>query len=85
MADRALTEVLPTYARKILAAITGQEEMIYDYKSGKFNKITDVKKALEQAEDYSYNGVSGMENEIAKTIKEAFTMSNSLQETFTKI
>ena len=84
MADRALTEVLPTYARKILSAITGQEEMIYDYKSGKFNKITDVKKALEQAEDYSYNGVSGMENEIAKTIKEAFTMSNSLQETFDK-
>ena len=84
MADRALTEVLPTYARKILAAITGQEEMIYDYKSGKFNKITDVKKALEQAEDNSYSGVSGMEREISETIKNAFTMSNSLQETFDK-
>ena len=39
VADRALTEVIPTYLRKMLASMTRSEEMIYNFDDGKFQKI----------------------------------------------
>src|SRR5574344_1439604 len=39
---KAITDVIPTYLRKILATMTGGKEMIYDYKRGKFLTDTDV-------------------------------------------
>ena len=82
--ERALTEVIPTYLRKLLAISSGQEEMIYDYNSGKFNKLTDVKKSYKNEIDSSYMDIENVKQEISEMIKSAYTMSNSLQETFDK-
>ena len=46
--QKAITEVIPTYLRKILSAINGKNEMIFDYQSGKF---TDYMKAVKESED----------------------------------
>jgi hypothetical protein len=79
MADRALTEVLPTYLRKILSALTGKDEMVYDYESGKFNKIIDVKDSYDRAHNNSYGDVSTLKEEVSRLINN-MTMSNTLQE-----
>lgn len=34
--QKAITEVIPTYLRKILSAISGQNEMVFDYQKGKY-------------------------------------------------
>ena len=34
--QKAITEVIPTYLRKILSAISGNNEMLFDYQNGKF-------------------------------------------------
>lgn len=34
--QKAITEVIPTYLRKILSAITKDDEMLFDYSSGRF-------------------------------------------------
>lgn len=49
---KSIIEVIPFYLRQIAAAVTGQEEVIYDYKAGKFisaksltGKFKDLKNA----------------------------------------
>ena len=78
MTNRAIVEVIPTYLRKILSAITNQEEMIYDYDIGKFNKITDVKKSYDNEIDSSYSGIMSMQNEI-KGMTKALGLNNDEQ------
>lgn len=55
--DKALTEVIPTYLRKILSAITGEKELIYNYKAGKFNTVDKIKAAYENDIDGTYSSV----------------------------
>ena len=43
--QKAITEVIPTYLRKILAAVSGKNEMIFDYQAGKF---TDYMSAIDE-------------------------------------
>ncbi|WP_304576660.1 C39 family peptidase [Romboutsia ilealis] len=50
---KALVEVIPTYLRKIESALSGSEEKIYDYSTGKFKSAKKLK------EDY--------ENEVLRT------------------
>lgn len=40
--DKTLNEVIPTYLRKILSAITTSEEMVMDYNSGRWASIEDM-------------------------------------------
>lgn len=40
--DKTLNEVIPTYLRKILSAITTSEEMVMDYNSGRWASIEDI-------------------------------------------
>lgn len=44
--DRTLNEVIPTYLRKILSATSGQEEILYDYSSGRFTSSEGIKKEI---------------------------------------
>lgn len=78
MTNRAIVEVIPTYLRKILAAMTNQEEMIYNYEAGRFNKISEIKKSYDTEVDNSYSGVSGMENDI-KNMTKALGLNNDEQ------
>ena len=41
-ANKALLEVIPTYLRKILSAIDGKDEMVYDYESGRFTSAKNI-------------------------------------------
>lgn len=43
--QKAITEVIPTYLRKILSAINGKNEMLFDYQTGKF---TDYMSAVDE-------------------------------------
>lgn len=45
--QKAITEVIPTYLRKILSAISGKNEMIFDYQTGKY---TDYMEAVKERE-----------------------------------
>ena len=42
---KAITEVIPFYLRKMTAMLTGEEEMVFDYNTGKWNTRHAVKKA----------------------------------------
>ena len=45
---KALVEVIPTYLRKIESLMSGQEEKIYDYESGKFKSASKLKSDLSE-------------------------------------
>lgn len=46
---RAITDVIPYYLRKMTSAITGSTEMIYDYNTGRWNSMQNVKHEHERA------------------------------------
>lgn len=83
VADRALTEVIPTYLRKMLASMTRSEEMIYNFDDGKFQKISDIEKNYQNTIDSAYSSINDMKDQISKLIN-TFTFSNELQETIDK-
>ena len=41
--QKAITEVIPTYLRKILSAVSGGNEMLFDYQKGKFVDYMEAK------------------------------------------
>ena len=47
-AKKALTEVIPTYLRRIESALTGQQERIYDYNKGVFTDIKTLKESYDK-------------------------------------
>ena len=47
--QKALVEVIPTHLRRIEAALTGKQERIFDYNTGKFEDIKNIKKAYDEA------------------------------------
>ena len=44
---RAITDVIPAYLRKILSTLTGGVEKIYDYQSGKWTNMKDLRNKYE--------------------------------------
>ena len=44
---KAIIDVIPTHLRRIEAAITGRPEEMFDYKAGKWVKVSDVKKRFD--------------------------------------
>ena len=45
---KALTEVIPTLLNKIYSAVSGEKETRYDYESGKFVSMKDIKKSYDR-------------------------------------
>lgn len=41
---RAITDVIPTYLRMIASAVTGQEEVAFDYEKGVYNTVSNIRK-----------------------------------------
>lgn len=54
MVKQSIVEVIPTYLRQILSAITNTEEKIYDYNTGHFMNKKAIKKNIKTAEDMAY-------------------------------
>lgn len=75
---RAITDVIPTYLRKMLAVMTGHEEMIYNYESGKFINVDKLKKSRDSELAMTYNGVSGAKQDVMKKINK-FNMDKDVQ------
>ena len=66
---KALVEVIPAYLRRIESALTGQEERIYNYDSGKFTDMKNLKKdyqkKLRQRETYGYGDLRNKALDVA--------------------
>lgn len=78
-ADKAITEVIPTYLRKILATLSGNKEMVYNYETGKFNTISETRKAFEIENNISY-GMDEMKTLFKEKLnKYAFSKSDAKQ------
>jgi hypothetical protein len=45
---QALTNVIPTFLRKIYSAVSGTEEVVFDYEKGTYSKLRDVEKRNQQ-------------------------------------
>ena len=45
---KAITEVIPSYLSKIYSAISGQEEMVFNYQKGHFMTQKEIRKGFEQ-------------------------------------
>ena len=41
---RAIVDVIPTYLRQIASAVTGKEEMVFDYDQGVYRSLSSVQK-----------------------------------------
>lgn len=82
-ADKAIVDVIPTYLRKILSAMTGEEELIYDYTTGKFKNMTATKRAYDNAIDTSYNGISGTKYYTKQKLK-AVRLSKEAEQSLNK-
>ena len=59
MSRKALMEVIPTQLGKILAAITGEDEQRFDYKTGKWVKATDIRSISKKRLNESSNRALG--------------------------
>ena len=70
---KALVEVIPTYLRRIESALTGQEERIYNYNSGRFSDRKTIEKEYKQelrnVENYGFTDVKTKMRGIASQMK----------------
>lgn len=73
---KAITDVIPTYLKKILSAVSGQEEMSYDYEKGTYKKTADMQK--EFTEEQARRARSGYTDVISgvKTRSNAYQFSD---------
>lgn len=62
--SRSITQVIPSLLSKIYSAVSGQEEIIYDYGKGRFTTASHVKRMFENRRDLHYD--SDMSLRMAK-------------------
>ena len=75
---RSIVEVIPTYLRKILAAVTGQEELIFDTRSNKFTKASALKEDYAKSLRYkTVNPYSGTIDKLKSTINRNFSFDST--------
>ena len=75
-ADKSITEVIPTYLRKILSTLSGQPEMIYNYKAGRFMNETQIRNQY-QNQNMSTYGMYGLKSDLRQTIKGTYSFNKS--------
>lgn len=52
---KAIIDVIPTHLRRIEAALTGNQEEMFDYQSGKWVKVSSIKKQLDDVRKNAVN------------------------------
>ena len=69
---KALVEVIPTYLRRIESALTGTEERIFDYSTGKFTGIKQIKddyeRRINQAQTSGYTTAKSKMDDIVRNM-----------------
>ncbi|MMZ42229.1 hypothetical protein D1872_37490 [compost metagenome] len=65
-AHKAITEVIPGYLRKILSALTGNEDVAYDYNQGQFRTVKSMKQDFDRQKRYqatsSFDGIQNLKD-----------------------
>lgn len=80
---RAIVDVIPTYLRKMLAAMTGDEEMVFDSRSSKFRSYSKAKKDIDdQKRNAELSGFSDVLSEMRKYTQDVQFESRRAQESF---
>lgn len=63
---KSINEVIPTYLRKILSAISGREEMVFNYDSGKFVSLQSLKDEKKNQDRRAYlNATYDLRSEVS--------------------
>ena len=62
--QKAITEVIPTYLRKILSAVSGSNEMLFDYQKGKFIDYMQAKDEVKKEDRQAAFSSMEMYNEL---------------------
>lgn len=76
-ARQSLIEVIPSLLSKMLAALTGKAEKVYDYEGGKFIDATEIKTELE---DTLKTNISSATGEIRDKMEEALRGSYAFRD-----
>jgi hypothetical protein len=84
MADKALREVIPTQLAQILSAITGEEARMFNYSTGKWEKIsTSIKNFKDNQKKVISNAASGFFSEFREKLTDQYgyigTSSNAMR------
>lgn len=81
--DRTLNVVIPTLLAKQLAAISGKDELHYDYKSGGFKTVKSTMKEMEMKRNMAYENAdtSTFKGAITDKINSGFKISNEERRT----
>jgi len=84
MADKALREVIPTQLAQILSAITGEEARMFNYSTGKWEKIsTSIKNFKDNQKKVIGNAASGFFSEFREKLTDQYgyigTSSNAMK------
>lgn len=76
MNDKALREVIPTQLAHILAALTGQEARIFNYSTGRWEKVsTSINKFKEEQRNAIGNASSGFLNDLKESLGNTYGYS----------
>jgi hypothetical protein len=57
---KALVDVIPTYLRKILSALTNTDELIYNYKSGEYTNAKELKQKITNHQERRISGTGDL-------------------------
>ena len=84
---RAITDIIPTYLRMITSALTGKEEVTFDYEKGKFATVRSLrenfKKELRQSATNQYFSETWDFNSIVDSLKDISEEQNKeIKESF---
>ena len=81
---KALVEVIPSYLRRIESALTGDDERIFNYSTGKFTDINDIKKKYdEKLSDVETSGFYSVKSEINDVVNK-LNLSSAARDQFDK-
>lgn len=64
---RAITDVIPYYLRKMTSALTGSKEMIYDYNTGRWTSMQDVKQSYDNTINSATNNTVSLITNIIES------------------
>ena len=79
---KTIVDVIPTYLRRIEAAITNSEERAYDYNTGKFESMSDLRKTYDRSvENMAKLGQRDIISKVEHSLKET-GLSDEAKESF---
>ncbi len=83
LANKTLTEVIPTYLRRIESAITGAPERIFDANTGKFSSVDQISKnfdkKLAEQETSGYTAFTNNFNAIMRNMNISSELTEQMQ------